>query len=174
MLQRIALPAAFAARRSTSARNSSRVRVSLKRMLKRARASAGMRLTVLLPISIEVNSRFDGPKCAVPLSSGSALIAPISATSPRTGLSANSGYATWPCVPVTTSVPFCEPRRPILIMSPSFCGLVGSPRMQWSNFSPRAAAHCSSLTVPLTAMPSSSPVIRNEIEPFGLPSLAAR
>ena len=64
MLQRIALPAAFAVRRSTSARSSSRVRVSLKRMLKRARASAGMRLTVLLPISIEVNSRFDGPKCA--------------------------------------------------------------------------------------------------------------
>ena len=28
--------------------------------------------------------------------------------------------------------------------------------------------------VPLTAMPSSSPVIRNEIEPFGLPPLAAR
>ena len=43
---------------------------SLKRMLKRARASAGIRLTVELPMSIEVNSRFDGPKCAVPLSSG--------------------------------------------------------------------------------------------------------
>ena len=28
--------------------------------------------------------------------------------------------------------------------------------------------------VPLTAMPSSSPVIRNEIEPFGLPPCAAR
>ena len=59
-------------------RSSARVRVSLKRMLKRARASAGIRLTVLLPTSIEVNSRFDGPKCSVPLSSGSALIAPIS------------------------------------------------------------------------------------------------
>ena len=41
--------------------------------------------------------------------------------------------------------------------------------MQWSNFSPRAAAHSSSLTVPLTATPSSSPVMRKEIEPFGLP-----
>ena len=41
--------------------------------------------------------------------------------------------------------------------------------MQWSNFSPRSAAHCSSLGVPLTAMPSSSPVIRKEIEPFFSP-----
>ena len=32
----------------------------------------------------------------------------------------------------------------------------------------------SSLMVPLTAMPSSSPVIRNEIDPFGLPPRAAR
>jgi len=31
-------------------------------MLKRARASPGMRLTTALPMSIEVNSRFDGPK----------------------------------------------------------------------------------------------------------------
>ena len=30
------------------------------------------------------------------------------------------------------------------------------------------------LGLPLTAMPSSSPVIRNEIEPFGLPPFAAR
>jgi len=30
------------------------------------------------------------------------------------------------------------------------------------------------LTVPFTAMSSSSPVIRNEIEPFGWPPLAAR
>ena len=44
--------------------------------------------------------------------------------------------------------------------------------MQWSNFSPRSAAHCRSLTVPLTATLSSSPVIRNEIEPFGLPPRA--
>jgi hypothetical protein len=48
-------------------------------------------------------------------------------------------------------------------MSPSAYGLVGSPRMQWSNVSPRAAAHASSLTVPLTAIPSSSPVIRKAI-----------
>ena len=71
-----------------SSRSSARVRVSLKRMLKRARASAGIRLTVLLPTSIEVNSRFDGAKCSVPLSSGSALSAAISVAMPRTGLSA--------------------------------------------------------------------------------------
>ncbi len=52
--------------------------------------------------------------------------------------------------------------------------LLGSPRMQWSNFSPRSAAQCRSLMVPLTAMPSSSPVIRSDSEPsFGLPPLAA-
>jgi hypothetical protein len=62
MCQRMLLPAAFATRRSTSSRSSARLRMSLKRMLKRARASAGIRLTVLLPTSIEVNSRLDGPK----------------------------------------------------------------------------------------------------------------
>ena len=50
-------------------------------------------------------------------------------------------------------------------MSPRRAGLVGSPRMQWSKRSPRACAHCSSLTVPLTAGPSSSPVTRKPIEP---------
>ena len=39
-------------------------------MLKRARASPGMRLTVGLPTSTEVNSRFDGSKCSLPSSSG--------------------------------------------------------------------------------------------------------
>ena len=58
------------------------------------------------------------------------------------------------------SVPLSEPRRPTLMVSPSTSRLLGSPRMQWSNFSPRSAAHCSSLTVPLTATPSSSPVIK--------------
>ncbi len=53
-------------------------------------------------------------------------------------------------------------------------GLVGSPRIAVVEFSPRSAAHFSSLIVPLTAMLSSSPVIRNEIEPFGLPPFAAR
>ena len=66
-----------------------------------------------------------------------------------------------------------EPRRPILMVSPSASTLLGSPSMQWSNFSPCSAAHFSSLGVPLTAMPSSSPVIRNEIEPLaGLPPCA--
>src|ERR1700722_18773749 len=72
-------------------------------------------------------------------------------------------------MPSTWSVPDSEPRRPILMQSPSVSTLLGSPGTQWSNFSPRAATHCNSLMVPLTAMSSSSPVIRNEIEPFGWP-----
>ena len=44
-------------------------------------------------------------------------------------------------------------------------GFVGSPSMQASKRSPRSRAQSSSLAVPLTAGPSSSPVIRNEIEP---------
>ncbi len=60
------------------------------------------------------------------------------------------------------------------MQSPSTSTLVGSPSTQWSNFSPRSAAHFNSLMVPLTEMSSSSPVIRNEIEPFGLPPLSAR
>ena len=51
--------------------------------------------------------------------------------------------------------------------------LLGSPRRQWSKRSPRSAAHCKSLVVPLTAMPSSSPVMRKESEPEGLPPWAA-
>ena len=70
-------------------------------------------------------------------------------------------------MPSTYSMPCSEPRRPTLMQSPSTSTLLGSPSTQWSNFSPRAAAHCSSFIVPLTEMSSSSPVIRNEIEPFG-------
>src|SRR4030088_1431727 len=64
---------------------------------------------------------------------------------------------------------YWAPRRPILMVSPSTAALLGSPRMQWSKTSPRSAAHLSSFTVPFTAMLSSSPVIRNEIDPLGLP-----
>jgi hypothetical protein len=60
-------------------------------MLKRARASPGIRFTVGLPMSIEVNSRFDGSNLALPASSGSSISALISLTSPRTGLSARCG-----------------------------------------------------------------------------------
>jgi hypothetical protein len=54
-------------------------------------------------------------------------------------------------------------------MSPSASGLVGSPTIEASHFSPLAAAHSSSFIVPLMAGPSSSPVISSEIEPFGPP-----
>ena len=46
---------------------------------------------------------------------------------------------------MTMSVPLSEPRRPILMVSPSVSTLLGSARMQWSNFSPCSAAHFSSL-----------------------------
>jgi len=57
------------------------------------------------------------------------------------------------------------PRRPIFIMSPKRLELVGSPTTQASIVSPRSASAFSILTVPLTAGPSSSPVIRRLIEP---------
>ena len=57
------------------------------------------------------------------------------------------------------------PRRPIFIMSPKRLELVGSPTTQASIVSPRSASRFSILTVPLTAGPSSSPVIRRLIEP---------
>ena len=57
------------------------------------------------------------------------------------------------------------PRRPILIMSPSSVAEVGSPTTQASSVSPRAFSHSSTFFVPLTATPSSSPVIRRLIEP---------
>ncbi len=43
--------------------------------------------------------------------------------------------------PSTWSVPDCEPRRPILMQSPSASTFDGSPSTQWSNFSPRSAHH---------------------------------
>jgi hypothetical protein len=57
------------------------------------------------------------------------------------------------------------PRRPILTMSPSRLALVGSPTMQWSMISPSAARAWTTRTVPSSATPSSSPVIRKLIEP---------
>jgi hypothetical protein len=57
------------------------------------------------------------------------------------------------------------PRRPIFIMSPKRLELVGSPTMQASIVSPRSASFFSIFTVPLTAGPSSSPVIKRLIEP---------
>ena len=59
-------PVAFAAHCSISFFSESSVCLSLKRILKRARASPGMRLTVLFPTSTEVNSRCEGANCALP------------------------------------------------------------------------------------------------------------
>jgi hypothetical protein len=57
------------------------------------------------------------------------------------------------------------PRRPIFIMSPNFFEEVGSPTTQASIVSPRSARRFSILVVPLTAGPSSSPVISRLMAP---------
>src|ERR1700730_1203999 len=57
------------------------------------------------------------------------------------------------------------PRRPILIMPPSSVAEVGSPTRQASSASPRDLSQSSTFLVPLTATPSSSPVINRLIEP---------
>ena len=85
-------PAALAARRSIRALSESSVCLSLKRILKRARASPGIRLTVLLPTSTEVNSRCEGRKQRAAFVERLGLQGPTrSSTSPRIGLSARSG-----------------------------------------------------------------------------------
>ena len=66
------------------------------------------------------------------------------------------------------------PRRPILIMSPSASAEVGSPTTQASSTSPRCRSHSSTFFVPLTATPSSSPVINRLIEPAKPVPRAAR
>ena len=53
-------------------------------------------------------------------------------------------------------------------MSPSLAGLVGSPTTQASRRSPRAFSQSSTFLVPLTATPSSSPVISRLTEPAGV------
>src|SRR5215208_6257281 len=68
-------------------------------------------------------------------------------------------------MPRTTRSTVMLPRRPIFIMSPKCFELVGSPTTQASIVSPRSASFLSILTVPLTAGPSSSPVIKRLIEP---------
>src|ERR1700734_445570 len=65
--------------------------------------------------------------------------------------------------------PLSEPRRPCLIVSATVSTEVDSPRMQWSNVSPLARAQSTSLTVPLIATSSSSPVMRKLIEPPNAP-----
>ena len=70
---------------------------------------------------------------------------------------------------------FRLPRRPILTMSPSRTGQVGSPTRQKSGHLLRVAAiHSSTRTVPSVAGPSSSPVISRLIEPVRRPALQMR
>ena len=88
------IPSAVCARRwRTHASSRSRVHSSLKRMLKEARASAGMTLKALLPTSTVVTSRLEGSKWAVP---GVERLAPIErrkggASMPVTGFLARCG-----------------------------------------------------------------------------------
>ena len=57
------------------------------------------------------------------------------------------------------------------MVSPSLSTQLGSPTRQWSGTWPLSRIHCSTFTVPLMAGPSSSPVMRNEIEPLNLPAV---
>ena len=64
------------------------------------------------------------------------------------------------------------PRLPILIISPSLFGLVGSPTKQKFIFSLFLFRYSTTLFVPLIAIPSSSPVISKLIEPLNFLFLA--
>ena len=57
------------------------------------------------------------------------------------------------------------PRRPIFTPSPSRSREVGSPTRQWSGISPFFRIQASTLAVPLTALASSSPVMRKLTDP---------
>ena len=80
-----------------------------------------------------------------------------------------------PACRCTIRWPLSEPRRPILMVSPSSSLIARLAQNAVIEFFAVLGRPFNSLGVPLTAMPSSSPVIRNEIEPFfGLPPFAAR
>ena len=103
-----------------------------------------------------------------------AISALISLTSPRTGLSARSRIG-------DVALLAGDDQHAVLRAAPAELDGVaergGIARLAQDAMVELFAAlgrPFSSLTVPLTAMPSSSPVIRNEIEPFGLPPCAAR
>ena len=73
-------------------------------------------------------------------------------------------------MPVTVIQTFSEPRRPILMVSPSTLSEDGSPTTQASTRSPSAISCSTTSLVPWVARPSSSPVISRDREPFGSPS----
>ena len=62
--------------------------------------------------------------------------------------------------------PVNDPLLPILIISPSLLGLVGSPTKQKSIFSFFFFKKSTTFLVPLIATPSSSPVIKKLIDPL--------
>ena len=135
-------------------------------MLKASVALAGMTLAAGLPTSIEVISRLVGWKSSVPSSNGwrEQRLGELHQAAHRIVGEMRIGGMALPAV--TVIVPDSEPRRPILTMSPSCRGLVGSPTIAASQLSPLAAAQSSSFAVPLIEGPSSSPVIRSETEPL--------
>ena len=124
---------------------------SLKRMLNLARAWPGMTLPALLPTSTEVNSRFEAWNWALPWSSGSSLSATIRPKYPAPDLTQmRIGDMALDAVDIEHAVQRAAAAD--LDAVAEYFDVAGFPSTQWSNFSPRAAAHCSSLMVPLTEM----------------------
>ena len=73
----------------------------------------------MLPTSTEVNSRFDGWKCSLPSSSGSAMQRGDQRRRAADRIVGALRIGDVALLAVTMSVPLSEPRRPILIVSPS-------------------------------------------------------
>ena len=95
--------------------------------------------------------RLDGLKCDVPWSSVACVNRSIKHASFGIGFSDLWGYAECPCAPSTVRWPTSDPRRPILISSPSASGLEGSPTTQACSISPRAFSQSKTFAVPLIA-----------------------
>lgn len=69
-------------------------------------------------------------------------------------------------MPRTVSLPFKEPRRPFLIVSPSCLKQLGSPTMQKSGAASRSAKTSSAYLVPSLPSPSSSLVTSSAMVPL--------
>ena len=133
--------------------------LSLKRMLKRAVAVAGMTLVARLPVSILVISQVRGLEMRAAAVERFHFQKVQHVDQRRDRVPRLIGVSGMPLHAKYLEQAIQRTAPAILIVSPAAASDVHSPRRQASGFSPLAASQSTTLRVPLMAGPSSSAVI---------------